>query len=1452
MSAKKFKFVSPGIFINEIDNSHIPRIPDEMGPIVIGRSERGPGMRPVKVNSFSEFVEMFGEPIPGGRGDDVYRDGNYLAPTYAGYAAQAWLRNQSPLTFVRLLGVDHADATGTLAGWEAATVRPGAYGLFIADAPAAATAAQADIEINNAVAADVGFTVAMDSGATGTPADFTITEQSATKKAVIVDFNTMANLANLVTLGDNNETLTIVGPTGTKIYTLGDGAAVPSSGGDGSGLQMSNGAVPGVPIADTLAATRLAAFINDEDSNLFEAQVVAGSSGNSAVCINILNPGSTATLGSDLTLTVAFVPGAASALGAQTWSAGQNAAGPTTAASDGTGASPNEQLSVFCFDNSQTALPSRDDGVLSLRKACVDAGIKPSNLSTGLAAVDENLITQLKTEITANRLTTKDTGHDYTVAIPGDSNILVATKDAAGNTGNLGGFTSLTGSVVAGPGFGVDFSGGTNLSNDFGKAALSAIFYNATDTSHLLLEGQTLINSQPRSQCGVWFKSSGESYEFRMRVRNKLSGAASENTSREVVNFNFDPSSKKYIRKVFNTNPTLTNSAAVDDIAGGNMRSYWLGETFDKHLEETLAMNGPLVGTSDAGTTTATTQTQAATGILAARLRPTGAAKTAAGAQVACLVELGTFGGSVNPVNPGNYIEESRPSRSGWVFSQHQGIPEGFLLGDSTGEYPETYKLFRLHGLYSGEWDQSNLKISISEIKASTNPDTYPYGSFTLSVRKANDSDKAPQFIERYSGLTLDPNSSNYIGARVGDTETYWNETERRYTTVGQHDNNSQFVRVEVHPDLEAGLLDPTLLPFGFYGPPKYADVRAKQDEDLYTIGRLHSTTGWSLTGTDVTENLSIVQGATAAFGVGTALQGFASVGTATSSSDSEALPSLGGADGSEIADDGTGGANRLYFDGESGSSALLVMPSLKLRKNTRSGGMARARDCYWGINQTRKGSPTRADPGYGDYVRSLGASVAAEDRTTNGTPGQEHVHPAYAFSLDNIQYENAHATRGFGPDNADSASKNQGWDGVDDPPVGNVIARGWSSTDKVSGVHAEYLDENHDGLSKPGAGGSADDRLNRGGASARRMGSSLSSLVNSSGVATETYENTLKKGFDRFTMPLYGGQDGLDITEKEPFRNTVLENQSDTSHYAYNSIKRAIDACADPEVVECNLMTIPGVYEPTLTDHLIAQCEARADALAIIDLPGDYKPNTENTDSERDRLPDVDEAVKLIQDRVMNSSYGCAYFPWVQIRDQISNNILWVPPSVIALGTMANSQKRSQLWFAPAGFTRGGLSNGAAGLPVTNVRHRLNSEERDKLYEANINPIASFPAEGIVIFGQKTLQAEASALDRVNVRRLMIYLKKEISRMAATVLFDQNVKATWGRFTSKVNPFLMSVKSQFGLTEYKVILDESTTTPDLIDRNIMYAKIMLKPARSIEFIAIDFVITNSGASFAD
>ena len=340
--------------------------------------------------------------------------------------------------------------------------------------------------------------------------------------------------------------------------------------------------------------------------------------------------------------------------------------------------------------------------------------------------------------------------------------------------------------------------------------------------------------------------------------------------------------------------------------------------------------------------------------------------------------------------------------------------------------------------------------------------------------------------------------------------------------------------------------------------------------------------------------------------------------------------------------------------------------------------------------------------------------------------------------------------------------------------------------------------------------------------------------------------------------VPFVGGSDGVNIMEADPFNNRVLNQGGEVkraeNNYAYASVERAILSVKDPEVVECNVLTMPGITETKLTSKLVSVAEARADTLAIIDLPNVYiPPSQKRRTSFKQRLGTTAKAsAKTLKDRRLNSSYGCAYYPWVKIADTISDAQVWVPPSVVALGVFSYTEERNEVWFAPAGFNRGGLDRGNAGLPVLNVTEHLSSKERDALYEQNINPIAKFPAEGIVIFGQKTLQQSQSALDRINVRRLLIHIKKRVSRIAAELLFDQNVQATWNRFLGQVRPFLDGVKSRMGLTDYKVVLDSTTTTPDLVDRNVMYAKIFLKPARAIEFIAIDFIITNSGASFED
>jgi len=485
----------------------------------------------------------------------------------------------------------------------------------------------------------------------------------------------------------------------------------------------------------------------------------------------------------------------------------------------------------------------------------------------------------------------------------------------------------------------------------------------------------------------------------------------------------------------------------------------------------------------------------------------------------------------------------------------------------------------------------------------------------------------------------------------------------------------------------------------------------------------------------------------------------------------------------------------RLFTGGISKFSASVSFPEVPLR--LRSDQHTKITDIdsmYWGANTCVFGQSLEYDQSVPDVLIPLANGVDSRDSSTN-------LEYSWIFTLDDIYY---------------------------DPDDGAWIYR--------SGSRA-------DGLSFSCVSGST------------------------SGSATSTSPSTgqgylLAQGIDKFTTVFQGGFDGLEIQEKEPFNHQVIGTAglTEKTNYAYNSVSMAIDMANDTETLDFNLATIPGVRSSALTGKLITTCENRGDALAVIDLDGDYDPDTEGVTgfkSEEDRIGNVDTAIRRLRDRSLNSSYGCAYYPWVQIQDNFQQDkgkspVLWVPPSVVALGAMGRTETVKQVWFAPAGFNQGGLTQNHSGLPVLAARQKLTPKERDKLYDANINPIAEFPNEGVVIFGQKTLQVTPSALDRINVRRLMIYVKKQISSMANNLLFEQNVEETWNRFLNVVNPFLQEIKSGLGLTDFKVVLDSTTTTPELVDRNIMYAKIFLKPARSIEFIAIDFTITNTGASFED
>jgi hypothetical protein len=992
----KFRFVSPGVQIAEIDNSQLPKDAEPIGPVIIGLAERGPALRPVKVNSFSDFVEIFGSPRPGNKSGDIWREGTMgLTPTYGAYAAEAWFKNASPVTFVRLLGKANSNADNTdaaKAGWK-------------------------------------------------------------------------------------------IGSSYTGLSTGG------------------------------------------------------------AFGLWLINSSSTDTTG---TLGAIF----------------------------------------YCNE----------------------------------------------------------------------------------------GLVGLTGTLVG-------------------------------------------ANSQT-SSAGHLIHSVGTDITFKAQVRNAtVIGSPGAGTVTDTITFNFNESSNNYIRKVFNTDPT-----AIDPNSRqySSQKTYVLGETFDRNIKEYI---------TNTGATTAGVGSDI--GNVLGVIIPLSNAETDTNVNQASLGRAST----------------------GWVFSQDLGAFAAYSPED-------LQKLFRFKTLEGGTWEQSNLKISIRDIRAAQN-EFEPYGAFTVELRQASDSDNAPVVIETFANCNLNPNSSNYIGIKIGNSYVGWDDGQRRYREYGDYPNQSRYIYVEVDSKVKTGLDEKSLIPFGYFGPLRFKP--------------------WNLSSSAQALPSTGQKGHTHTFGGGTVY---------TNAVLEAVAATAGGTDGSPL----------VYFENEWTGS--FTYPKTYLRNNTLETVISNAEECYFGLDTSLSGSSIRFNNSYVDAVRGLPDGYRDGDQgaqtPSNASTGDTEY--SYIFSLDNVtRFSASVATAGLL-----HPSTTQGY---------------YLSGSRVAGV-------------------------------------SLSATGSSN------YSGTLDAGFDKFTLPLFGGFDGIDIEERNPFNDYSLGRynstvQTEINNSAFNSVKMAIDACADPEVVECNMMTIPGTATPGITNHLMTVCEARADALAIVDIAGNYIPRDDrstyySSDSNSAVRGSVAEATRDLNARVLNNSYAATYYPWLQYRDQNLGLGFWGPPSIAAVGTYANTQNNFELWFAPAGFTRGGLSEGAAGIPVTGVKQRLTSKERDSLYEANINPIATFPAEGIVMFGQKTLQKTRSALDRVNVRRLMIYVKKEISTIASRLLFDQNVETTWDRFTGQVIPFLDSVRMRLGLEDYRVILDKTTTTPDLVDRNIMYAKIFLKPARSIEFIAIDFVITNSGAAFED
>tara|TARA_Y100000592_G_C5463202_1_gene315124 strand:- start:83 stop:2353 length:2271 start_codon:yes stop_codon:yes gene_type:complete len=278
-------------------------------------------------------------------------------------------------------------------------------------------------------------------------------------------------------------------------------------------------------------------------------------------------------------------------------------------------------------------------------------------------------------------------------------------------------------------------------------------------------------------------------------------------------------------------------------------------------------------------------------------------------------------------------------------------------------------------------------------------------------------------------------------------------------------------------------------------------------------------------------------------------------------------------------------------------------------------------------------------------------------------------------------------------------------------------------------------------------------------------------------------------------------------------------------------SYEDAINILRNQDEYDINLLFIPGLTSDkhgALITKAVDMCEERQDTFLVFDN-GLYGTGVTEATSQAESF---------------NTNYAATYYPWVQINDD-ENKLRWIPPSAAVAEAYAFNDKVANPWFAPAGLTRGKLSS-------VQTERKLLESQRNTLYKSNVNPIAMFPGQGVVVFGQKTLQKKLSALDRVNVRRLLIRVKKFIASSSRFLLFEQNTPALRKSFLNIAQPFLERVKSQSGLNAFKVVMDETNNTADTIDRNQLIGQIFLQPTKSAEFILLDFTIQRTGASFEE
>jgi hypothetical protein len=709
------------------------------------------------------------------------------------------------------------------------------------------------------------------------------------------------------------------------------------------------------------------------------------------------------------------------------------------------------------------------------------------------------------------------------------------------------------------------------------------------------------------------------------------------------------------------------------------------------------------------------------------------------------------------------------------------------------------YDLFHFETIDDGAVGNDSFKISIANLRASTDP-AYPYGTFEVQVRNLKDTDTNPQILEAYPNCTLDPQSDRYIAKVIGDKKVYFNfdaqiPSDRKLVITGKYPNISSRVRVIVNSDVESGVVPSDALPFGFRGIPALKTTDSLTD---VSSSALVSKSGRILGDTSY-RRLEITSGTL-------------DMGNLKSS----IVPPI---------------PYRIKATrGPTSTSGFLGYPGTKEIADARY---------YWGVVTTKIPVSSSTDP-----ASKISNSVLIPNE---GSEFNQAISSHSKFvGIEKLDVLVTGSAVDEFNDNKFTLAR------VATSQTGTGLAGIFSSSVFSGSADQIMLETAYIRNASP----STLDYTVTDGVLSNRY--TLASLVATSSILFNRFTP-----YAKFTNIFYGGFDGLDITDRDRyyFRDKAfsgdaggkastgysgpLNFSAGTARLNNNvaSVNAAVGIMTDPFSTNVNLLAIPGVRDAFVTNNALSLAQSNGSIMYVMDLLK-YDGNGNRLYDDSAAQPDSGLTSEKFESRAIDNNYGATFFPDVNITDSSNNTVVKVPASVAALGVLGFNDKNAAPWFAPAGFNRGALGF------VTNVEVRLTQSDRDTLYDARINPIASFPTGGFVIFGQKTLQQARSALDRINVRRLLLELKRGIGNTAQSLIFEPNNAQTRNRLVAGIVPQLALVQSRQGIESFQVICDDTNNTAADVEANRLNCRIVIVPTRTIEFISIDFILTNAGVQF--